>query len=104
MRLEVERTRPQGERLKTKRELEVTEVSLIFQAYEENLAGLMRVARQLVDGEISDEAEKAIYERWRNARGMLSEMKDATEKFDTMLMVIENDLLERPRAKGQKGS
>lgn len=98
MRLEVTESQPKGTRLKAQREIETAEVSLIFQAFEENLAGLMRVARQLTDGEISDEAEKAVYERWQTAREMLNEIKDASEKFETMLMVIENDLLERPRA------
>ena len=104
MKLTVDTKFDTNRRAKTKHEIETAEVALIFQAYEENLSGLMRVARQLVDGELPDQAEQAIYERYLSAREMLTEIQNQAEKFQTMLMVIEHDLLERPRTTNQEDS
>lgn len=104
MKLAVDTKFDTNQRAQTKHEIETAEVALIFQAYEENLSGLMRVARQLVDGELPDRAETAIYERYLSAREMLKDIENQAEKFKTMIMVIEHDLLERPRTANKKDS
>jgi len=79
--------------------VETTETAMLFQAFEENLSGLMRNFRNLRNGrEMDDWAEEALTMRYLDAKEMLRMMSDKIDGFETMMMVIENDLLEGPGA------
>lgn len=77
--------------------VETTETAMLFQAFEENLFGLMRNFHNLRNGrEMDDWAVEALTMRYLEAKEMLRMMSDKIDGFETMMMVIENDLLEGP--------
>ena len=84
---------------------ESMESALLFMTFEENLSGLMKQSRSIRDGkEVGAWVEESILTRVVDARGTLKAMRDRLDTFDTMMMVIENDILEGPRASNQEGS
>lgn len=86
-------------RAEWKQFVETTETAMLFQAFEENLSGLMRNFRNLRNGrEMDDWAEEALTMRYLDAKEMLRMMSEKIDGFETMMMVIENDLLEGPGA------
>lgn len=79
--------------------VETSETAMLFQAFEENLSGLMRNFRNLRNGrKMDDWAEEALTMRYLDAKEMLRMMSEKIDGFETMMMVIENDLLEGPGA------
>lgn len=93
------RSNSDNKRSEWKQFVETTETSMLFQAFEENLSGLMRNFRNLRNGrEMDDWAEEALTMRYLDAKEMLRMMSEKIDGFETMMMVIENDVLEGPRA------
>ena len=87
-------------------QVESMESALLFMTYEENLSGLMKQSRSIMDGKkVNAWVEESILTRVVDARGTLKAMRDRIETFETMMMVIENDILEGPRTtdKGEVG-
>jgi len=84
---------------------ESMESALLFMTFEENLAGLMKQTRAIRDGKrVGAWVEESILTRVVDARGTLKAMRNRMETFETMMMVIENDILEGPRTSNQEGS
>lgn len=71
------------------------ETAMFFQAFEENLTGILNNVRGIRDGSINEPyVEEATYRRYLDARQTLKLMAAQIETFQTMLKIVEYDLLE----------
>lgn len=70
------------------------ETGMFFQAFEENLTGILNNVRKIRDGEIDSYVEEATYKRYVEAKSTLKQMRLAVDTYETMLQIVEYDLLE----------
>jgi hypothetical protein len=71
------------------------ETAMFFQAFEENLTGILNNVRSIKEGTLTEAyVEEATYRRYLDARETLRQMATQIETFQTMLQIVEYDLLE----------
>lgn len=71
------------------------ETAMFFQAFEENLTGLLNNVKAIREGTLTEPyVEEATYRRYVEAKGTLKQMAVQIETFETMLQIVEYDLLE----------
>jgi hypothetical protein len=92
----------------TKRELELRErarelnmgfeSAMLLSAFEENLTNIMQLVKEINRGEHAGHVEEAVIARYRDAKATLGLLNKRIDTFNTILEVIEYDLLESTRA------
>ena len=71
------------------------ETAMLFQAFEENLTGIMNNVKSIRDGTLSETyVEEATYRRYVDAKKTLEQMSEHVDTFKTMIQIVEYDLLE----------
>jgi hypothetical protein len=71
------------------------ETAMFFQAFEENLTGILTNVKAIREGTMTEPyVEEATYRRYVEAKNTLKQMAVQIETFQTMLQIVEYDLLE----------
>lgn len=73
------------------------ENAMLLSAFEENLTNIMQLVKETNRGEHADHVEEAVIARYRDAKDTLKILSNRIETFQTIIEVIEYDLLESTR-------
>ena len=77
------------------------ETAMFFQAFEENLTGILQNVKAIRAGTITEPyVEEATYRRYLDAKTTLGQMASQIETFHTMIQIVEYDLLEATGTQG----
>jgi hypothetical protein len=73
------------------------EVAMFMASFEENITNIMQMIKEINRGDHAEHVEEATIARYRDAKETLEHMKVRVELFETIMEVIEYDLLESTR-------
>jgi len=78
------------------------ETAMFFTAFEENLTSILNNVKAIRDGTLTEAyVEEATYRRYVDAKNTLKQMAEQIDTFQTIIQIVEYDLLEKSGTSSQ---